>query len=337
MSDTKVTLVTVSDDRFGRKGGIYGQTQQKIEKIFNNNPQFGIDKIKSWTWDDIVQTSFYTDNKVLLDNVDAARNGRAYKPFVIKHALEFADHGDFVIYTDASPEMWPMSEDFKIGPEFNLDMIKYLCANNGGILSCFVKWDTRPIPKGGLGIHTHENFTTNLCMERMELTQYAKSFMHASGMMVFQKTDQTMKFVSEWLYYNCIDECCALGKADVPNDYSFWPDETTLIGFRHDQSISGLLMNKYNMKLVDIHYDTGIHTYNFLNFCRSDLSYNFIDSNSVVPADNRIRKGDYVLNEGGHRVKVYEIWPEDGVEVYYIGLHPESKYKTTLDKIKKID
>ena len=104
----KVALVTVSDDRSGRKNGKYSETQDRIRTIFEGNRDFGINELFFWKWDDILSTDFYTQNKKILDQFDPAMNGRCYKPFVIKEALEKLDDGDLLIYNDVSPEWWPM-------------------------------------------------------------------------------------------------------------------------------------------------------------------------------------------------------------------------------------
>jgi hypothetical protein len=336
---SKVLLCTVSDDRFGRKEGLYQVTQDKIEFIFKNN-SFGITDILSLKWNDIELSNFFKENKSLLSNPDAARNGRAYKPYAISEGLKKINQGDFLIYTDCSPEMWNMQNEFIISQDYNIDVIKNLCINNNGILSAFVKWDTRNISAGSLGIHTHENFTTDLCMHVMGLQQYSKSFMHASGMMVIQKLPHTISFVEEWLHYNCIDKCACLGRTEIPGDYSYWDfsEEYTKMGHRHDQSISGLLINKMNGSLIDIIYDTrGLHTYNFLNFCRLGKEYQFINSNFNPDQEKRIKKGiNNVKNSAGIVLSVFEFRPENGIEWIIVGPHRESCYRTTADKLTPI-
>jgi hypothetical protein len=171
-------------------------------------------------------------------------------------------------------------------------------------------------------------------MRVMELERFSKSFMGASGMITIQKTYSTVGFVDEWLHYNCIDECGALGKKEIPNDYSYWSEEEDYkSGHRSDQSILGLLLCKYNYKMVDIIYNN-INPYNFLNFCRECLEYKFIDPNDVPAEPTRIKKGDTVINQAGQTLTVFEVWPEGGEEVYIVGPHRQSMYKTSLDKIR---
>lgn len=336
---SKLIVTCISDDRFGRKEAMYSDTQDKIEYILKNNPQLGIDEIISWKWEDIERTIWYTENKVLLDNKDAARNGRAYKPYIILEALDAVGEGDYVVYTDCSPEMWNMERE-TVYPAiyFNTDVIKRLCRSNNDILSIFVKWDKTEIKTGELGIHTHKNFTLNRCMDKMGMRGWENSYMGASGMWCIRKTESTMEFVREWLKWNIDEDCCSLGKIDVEDDYSFWTAESTLefgvegykMGHRHDQSISGLLLNKRDAKLVDILYND-MNPYNFLQYCRTDVGYKFISSNppeDIYP----INIGDDVENPKGVRIKVLRI--ENGQ--YIVGKNSGSCYATTKDKLKKI-
>jgi len=327
------TLVTVSDDRMGRKGGLYEATQKKIEVIMRNNIHFEIDKVKSWTWTDIVQTDFYAQNKVLLDNIDAGRNGRAYKPFVILEALK---ESDFVIYNDCSPEMWSMHEDFHINPAiFDVKVIKELTERNGGILNAFVKWDNKHIGENELGAHIHKLFTMDRCINKMGMQAYLHSYMGASGMFCFVKNDDTIDFVEEWLRWNLDPECACLGKPEIENDYSYRLQEENKLGHRHDQSIVGLLLNKRNANLVDIVYNN-INPYNFINFCRIGVNYKFIPSNSrYITYNSDIDKGDYVTNEQGVRLKVFDVVLRDGIYRYRVGINEASTYETTRGHLIK--
>lgn len=283
-------LVTVSDDRFGRKGGLYEETQNKIKIIFENNTFFGIDNFQMWNWKDIIKTDFYKENKLLLDHSDPSKNGRVYKPFVIYEGLNSIEYGEFLIYTDCSPEIWTFSSDYKIDKNiFKPEILKNLCLNNNGILTAHVKWDDRiHVPKGERGYHTHENFTSERCINRMGMREYKYSLQHASGMFVIQKTPDTLEFVKEWLYWNSIDECASLGPVNT-QDCSYWAEESIThgkVGHRHDQSISGLLINKRNNKLIETSesYErplSGIHPYNFLQFSSNKFNYTFLDSNPL--------------------------------------------------------
>ena len=121
-------LVTVSDDRFGRKGGIYQKTQKKIERFFKSRPEFGIDDYLMLKWSDIVKTEFYKNNKNFLSWMNPNINGLAYKPYAILEGLKKINDNDFLIYNDCSPELWKFNEDYYLDPKiFDFNIAKQLC------------------------------------------------------------------------------------------------------------------------------------------------------------------------------------------------------------------
>lgn len=330
----KVILVTISDDRAGRKDGKYAETQDKIHTIFfeGANDDFGINCGLMMNFDGLEKTEFYEKNKTLLSNIDAGINGRAYKPYVISRALASIADGDYLIYTDCSPEIWNMPADFRIDPEvFDIEILKGLCTDNNDILTAFVKWDEVEILEGQLGIHTHANFTLNRCITKMGMHFYEDGYMHASGMWVIRKTPDTVDFVEKWLMWNCIDECASLGKADVAGDDSFWREELDYKkGHRHDQSISGLLLCARNQKFVDIVYND-MHPYNPLQFARKGVEYKFIES---LP---KIDKGDIVGNAAGVQMKVWRIDKLHGRDYFIVGQLEQSCYGTSRENLLLIE
>ena len=281
----KVILTTVSDDRFGRKDGKYEKTQEKIYNIFKNNKGFGIENFNFWTCGDLLKTKFYIQNKKMLDHPNPDMNGRCYKPFAILDSLNKAEDGDFVIYNDCSPEMWShMPYDAGInGNMYDLEVIKKLCESNGGILSADVTW----VVNGEFGEHTHESFTLDRCVNRMGLSEYKHCLQHASGMIVLQKNKKSIDFVEEWLHWNLIDECASLGpvlRDGLETKPEYWNEELAnngKCGHRHDQSISGLLINKMGGNLVR---STGL--YDFLNYTMKNFEYRFTPS--------RIERGPFI-------------------------------------------
>lgn len=336
---SRTLLVTVADDRAGRKDGLYAKTQEKIKQIFLNNPSFGIDSFLMMNWEHIVQTPFYEANKVLLDNIDASKNGRCYKPYTIARGLSYLQENDFLIYTDCSPEIWKMDEDFVIPPNYKLSVLQDLCGVNSDILTAFVKWDTRPLKEGDLGIHTHEHFTTTSCLETMGLKHLERSFMPASGMIVIRKTAKTEALVDEWLRWCCDDRCSALGKKEDPNNWEYWDrDQYTKLGARHDQSILGLLLARDGYWLVVPDTDPkGIPNHSPLRYCREDMVYKFMNPNFNPPGERRIKKGDKVINGAGVELTVWELQYRSEAEYYLVGAHPEAMYRTTADKLTLIE
>lgn len=278
-------LVTVSDDRSGRKGGLYAATQAQAAKLISDAPWLGIDMVRSWTWDRIVRTPWYEANRLMVDQVQPDMNGRAYKPFVIHSCLRELAPGDFLIYNDASPELWHgRTPDPK---QHDLAVLKCLCASNGGVLTIQSRFI---MPVTHRGDATHENFTLERCMERMGLSRYRHSLQHASTLVVLQKNARSVEFVEDWLRWNVIDECASLGPAGSGR-HDYWVEEVPKhgkIGHRHDQSISGLLVNAMGLKLLK-----DISSYNFLDVCRRDRQYELIEGN-LPPSKYRYRnvRGD---------------------------------------------
>lgn len=340
----KTIVVTVSDDRFGSKGGKYRETQIKIKQIFENNPQFNIDQVFDFQFQDIDRL-FMLDNYNLLSQTDAALNGRLYKPYFIEKALSNLDEGDFLLYTDSSPEIWDMPADSKFSHLFDMDIMRNLCHQNGGWLSTFVKWSDQNLQPGELGKHTHKNFTTDRCMKRMGMLCYQNCYMHASGMILIQKNERTAQLVKEWLYFNTIDECSSLGKASIPFDYSYWDysEEYKKLGHRHDQSISGLLVNHYGFNLVDIpNQHWGMNPHNPLQYCRKDVTYIMIDPNKDIMSEQEIKnrplqRGDRVKNKQGTELYLLEIRKQENKpDKYIVGLHPQSAYAAEVGDLERV-
>jgi hypothetical protein len=282
---SKTILCTVSDDRSGRKGGQYEATQDKVCKIFIQNRVF--DEQHHWNINQIINStkteepeinSFYQANKVMLDNPDAAINGRLYKPFVILQSLKKMNEGDYLIYNDVSPEMWTMDERFFFNPDiYDIEVIKWLCHRSNDLLVAFVKWAPENFDKFPLGIHTHHYFTLSDCIRIMDADE--NSFLCASGMICIRKTRATVEIINQWLFWNSFWKCASIGDPFVPGDKSLWDNrEGYKLGCRHDQSILSILLNKLDWNFVDIVYND-ISPYNFLNFCRKDHDYKFINSN----------------------------------------------------------
>jgi hypothetical protein len=330
-------LITVSDDRFGRKQGGYRETQNLINELTWNWP---ISKHFGYTFEDIKRLPTYTANKKLLDNIDPARNGRAYKPIAIYNALTQISFGDYLIYNDCSPELWrtPFAPGQPLQAKYDLNVLRRLVDNNNDILTTFVKWDTAREYTNGLGIHTHANFTTDRCISRMGLWNHRHDFQHASGLVVIRKTAETQEFVREWQHWNTIDECCALGWAHIEDNYDFWNAELGVkMGHRHDQSISGLLLNKRGAMLADMPPHDDVSPFNFTQFCRTDWDYKFISSiNPHKPEEQEIIVGSTVMNTEGTFVTVYRFEEKDGERMAAVGKHVSSCYLSSLQNLKLI-
>lgn len=281
-------LVTIADDRAGRKGGKYTETQNNIRRFFEGNKFFGIDRFLMWTTSDIISHPDYEKYKDMLDVMDPAINPRMYKPMLLKAGLDMIEHGEFLVYNDTSPEMW-INIGSRIDPnKYDLKVLEDMCVSNGGILTSHGRWDhdgttAIHVGPGCAGHHTHENFTSDECMEIMGLTKYKHSLQHTSGFIVLKKCTKAIKFVDDWLRYNGIRGCA------MSLDYA----KDGKIGHRHDQSVSGLLINQMNNKLVEkLNGDEQhmpLNPNNLLNYCQIGTKFRFIYSNTQL-SDKKFRR-----------------------------------------------
>ena len=293
----RVMLVTVSDDRFGRKGGRYRETQLRVQQLFEGW-DYGITDFFMWTHENTTKTEVYRQNQQLFDDIVPDMNGRAYKPLAIYHGLATLSEGDFLIYADVSPARWAGFEFKKLPAIYDVNALKKLVRQNGDILTSFVFWHyedkrlgaSQLIKKGylknvqfpkkpkdnylptDLGEHTHAYFTTDKCIDAMGLQRYRDSYQHDSGMVILRKSARSEQFVSRWLHWNLNTDCATI----IP----FQHETDRKIGHRTDQSISGLLINEMNVSLLIPVFGTGRNPYNFLQWSLAGVDYKFINSNA---------------------------------------------------------
>jgi hypothetical protein len=258
-----IKLITCSDDRSGRKGGLYGATQFTISGL-----------LEGWIDYKHFRLPDFIDCDPMMTDTDAAKNGRVYKPWCIRQALSDMNVGDFLIYNDCSPEMWPDNIDLT---RYDLKVIRQLTIANNDVLVGFVKWDNKRIGLGGLGIHTHENFTLDSCMEIMSGERHRHSFLCASGMICLRKTAFTVALIDNWWHYNRIKECACMNVDETEDSY-YSGKPGRKLGNRHDQSVFSMLLNQADWSYCDIAYND-LSPYNFLNFCLPGHDYKFIKSN----------------------------------------------------------
>jgi len=259
-----IKLITVSDDRNGRKGGLYEATQWKIAQLLDGWISQGI-----WTIDMIINCD------PLMQNIDSDKNGRVYKPWVIREALSVMREGDFLIYNDCSPEMWPDEIDLS---KYDLEVIKRLTEESNGLLVGFVKWSDKHLEPGDLGIHTHRWFSLDNWLNYYCDDGYRDSFLCASGMICIKKSAATFAIVNEWLDYNRMAKFSCRNISEHEDSY-FDPGTMGKLGNRHDQSILSLILNTHDWNYCDIVYND-LNPYNFLNFCLPGHDYKFINSNT---------------------------------------------------------
>jgi hypothetical protein len=346
-------LITVSDDRFGRKHGAatYKDGQRHMAEMFSRGRgaigldyiiQYNIKECIDMVNDCLPMCSDIDKAKVLslLDLKDPALNGRVYKPLIIFLTLQAAKEGDIIIYNDCSYNMWDLdtwAESEQKWSNYHVDVLRDILERNGGIVSPFVRWGKTNLRSNDLGYHTHFNFTTDLCMHVMNCFMFKYCYQHASGMMAFVANEKTREFASEWLKYNIEPMCCALGIKE--GDYIFADQERNFKkGHRHDQSISGLLINKYDYQLVMPPDTQGMNMFNMFNYMRKDWDYELVSSLGTKERffPHGIEIGDKVRNVEGNELFVFDVEEMTDIEKedigethwYLVGGHPFAQFKT---------
>ena len=294
---SKTIFVTVSDARpfflktpestFGKrpKDGKFGQYQNIIREHLDSNPEFGITDQYHLTHDEFSKTDFYSKNYDFLSDPDPDNNGRAFKPYAIREALRKINDGDYLIYNDCSPTWWThidANPTQKIDKKrYNLELAKVLCKSNGGILTAYgvAGHARKAINDISFNEHTHKNYTLNSCMDTMGMREYENCVQHMSTLMVLHKNNMVVNFVDEWLKWNLVPECASLA---INGSYENWltDQRNGKLGHRHDQSISGLLVNKLCPNLIKTYGVPGVPTFNFLAVC--DVKHKYQFANSVL-------------------------------------------------------
>ena len=242
-----IKFISYADDRFGRKGGKFIKTQEKMTKLFQNHPQ--INDITSYTDKDLINTNFYIKNKILLDKGPSLTDGAGnmQKLYFIEQELNYIPENSYLLYHDASPECW---ENIKAnhGTKFqklsnnaynNISFIPYLemCDKNKGILVGKAR-HTENI--------THRFYTSPTCIRLMGLEQFIDKFQICTSWILLKNTKHVRKIISEALDYITNENCASYYK----NKKIDKKIEPLFHENRGDQSVLGLLLLKYDMPFV---------------------------------------------------------------------------------------
>jgi hypothetical protein len=192
----------------------------------------GIREINSYDFEDLKSTSFYVENKNLLDKP----RGIGYwcwKPYIILETMRSLSDGDLVIYSDCGIEM--------IAP---LDPLIAICKNEQPIL-----------------LFANENFknaawTKRDCFVLMDCDskKYSNGLQCDAAFSMYRKSAIAIQFLEEWLRY-CCDERVV---GDLPNSCgkkNYWGFQN----HRWDQSVLSLLAIKYEIEFYRVPTQFGNH------------------------------------------------------------------------------
>ena len=192
----------------------------------------GIDNIRSYDFEDIKKTPFYAGNRAILDRP----TGMGYwlwKPYIILEALKNTADGDIVVYADCGLEITTP-----------LDTLLALCR------------EENPILLFGNGDFINATWTKRDCFIYMNCDRpyYWNAPQCDAAFCVFQRSDTSLRFVTEWLEY-CrdpriiTDDPNTAGRRDLP-------------GFREhrrDQSVLSLLAAAGKLPLYRMPSQFGNH------------------------------------------------------------------------------
>lgn len=172
----------------------------------------------TYTFDQLKTTSFYTENKTILDR-ERGSGFCLWKPHIILDALTQIPHGDVVFYIDCA--------DIYTGEA--IDVIK---ENMTSPSMLFLK-----------GSFKNKMYTKRDTFYYMNCDShhYWDEIQCEAGICAFKNTDESKDFISEWLGY-CKD---ARIITDDPNVCGL-PNLPEYVDHRYDQSVLSNLIIKHN-------------------------------------------------------------------------------------------
>lgn len=202
-----IKLLTYSDNNFRAK-----QQQLCLRAIGLG----AVDSSFAATREDLVQTDFYHDNKVLLD-MPRGNGYWAWKPFYILEALNTLNENDILVYLDSGD--W-VSSSFK---EF---LIRKMRTHDVFLTD---------------GSYPNKVWTKRRVFDEMgcDEQKYWDAIQVEAGIVICRKCDRTMELMREWLRL-----CLMPGLVtDEPSQGNFPEFKEN----RHDQSILSLMKVKHDI------------------------------------------------------------------------------------------
>lgn len=205
-------FITYSDKNFER---------QRINIINYANNTF--DYTEGFTREQLVTTSFYNENKKLLDNNKGA-GFWVWKPYIILEKLNSINENDIVFYLDCADVF---------ANELSGVLKKYFTDN-----------DTDHILTYG-GQNKQKWYTKKDAFYLMDCDnkKYHEHLQLEAGILCFKNTEKIRKIVEEWLFY-CTNENII---SDIENIHGNNYDG--FIKHQSDQSVLTNLAIKYNLNI----------------------------------------------------------------------------------------
>jgi hypothetical protein len=220
--DMRVVLTNLSNQ-------LYNESRSRLNR---SAASFGITEIRSYDFEDIRKTSFFQENRAILDSP----TGMGYwlwKPYIILEALNELPDGSVVVYCDSGIEVIA-----------SLDPLLAICR------------DESPVVLFGNGDLQNSGWTKRDCFLLMDCDTeyYWKGPQCDAAFALFRKCAQTTQFVREWLEW-CrdarivTDDANTCGKRDLPD----------FVQHRRDQAVLSLLALKNRLSLFRMPTQYGNH------------------------------------------------------------------------------
>jgi hypothetical protein len=222
----------------------------------------GVSAVWKWSKAELMQTDFYRDNKLLLDQPRGCGYW-SWKPFIILHTLTTrAKEGDIVIYSDAGVE-------FVNNIRYAVDRMKehvWLFGN----------------------MYQHEHWCkADILKVILNGKERSLDKQSQASVLIVKNTDWSRTFVKEWMHY-----CLQPGLIDdSPSKTTNHPEFKEN---RHDQAILTTLAYKYNLPL---HWWPAM--YNAGNFTYDKTGYR--DDYPVLFHHHRMRNQDFAAGDDLNR------------------------------------
>lgn len=172
-----------------------------------------------------IDREFVEKNKDILN----CKRGGGYwlwKPYIINEVLKKIDYGDIVFYLDSKYYFFDNLSNLYSDYMINNDILVWKNKPNSdtGFMKKWCKMDV--IVKYNM---VHKVFRENVddCW---------------AGAIIVKKTDNTLMYIQEWL-----NMCC--NYHDITDEESKLKNSPLFVEHRHDQSLLGVVMHKYNIDL----------------------------------------------------------------------------------------
>jgi hypothetical protein len=202
-------------------------TQQSA--LNKSAPAGGVTECVAWTQSELKTTEFYRDYRDILD----AGRGCGYwlwKPYLIRRELELLKSGDFLIYYDVGRPWMPHRISRPLSP-----LLDWCERQNAGMLPGVY------VPEHG----PNTKWIKRECFVLMECDQPA--YWHHPQVQatysVWQRTDQSLTLVDEWLKW-CTTPGILTDDVALAHVRNF-PD---FVDHRHDQAVITNLVIKHGIK-----------------------------------------------------------------------------------------